>query len=455
MGKTKALSWLWACVLVVALPATVHADWWDSFDDGTVVEPGPWDPCDPPWTFELIAGDQYLTGVDEGRLRITGYSAVLPFLFAGAYVSDGLADPNTAYFTHEQPHYLLANVRTHDDNFDPNLGMLGVWLHGDFEVGWTAYDVEWQANSGWMSITTYSGFTWITMDAIQRYHDGYPQSMIDPSSPFDPNGYDPNDPNYTSYNDYKKKTIWPKDPMLPHWMLIQFDPYGKNHDANFPDDPNDPNCHWIRGAAWMGDRDDWTGVWTMQANCVGALLGENVSDPLAGDFPFDPNVHMDYYVHTEGYNAVAAFSGGEAGSPGSYHCDASYDDFESVTEYFAKNLSLKIGNSSKGVVSIAPDNPDQGDPNTPDERDYVFAYDADVVLTATPTEGSFKEWQVFDPNYPGDTNYAVIDTNQVLVLTMDQDHEVKAVFKCGSSLPPFVAMTLLALGLGVVIRRMV
>ncbi len=38
---------------------------------------------------------------------------------------------------------------------------------------------------------------------------------------------------------------------------------------------------------------------------------------------------------------------------------------------------------------------------------------------------------------------------------MDADWQIEAAFKCGGSVPPFIAMTLLALVLAVIIRRVI
>ncbi len=441
MGKNLLLLVGLGLVLCLAVPSAVQADWYDSFADGdhendpNLEDPNIWDVDDPNWWAVLVAGDSYLFGVDEGRLRITGFSAVLPFLFAGALVEDGLADPNTHFFDSSGSHYMIANVRTHDDNFEPNKGMTGLWIMSEFSTQWQAYAFEWEPGDGWMSITSYSGFTWMNLVDIGIGDATYPPSMLDP-----------NDPNL------------PKDPMDPHWLLVQFDVNGANHDANHPDDPNDPNCHWIRGAAWMGGKYDWDGIWNLQLNMCGVMTpGHHVEDPLAGDFDFDPNIHWDYYYHGEGYHNVSAYSGGDAGEPGAYNADVSYDDFEVrwgdfTTTY--RDLTLKVVNPTKGYVTIDPDiladlNDDPNDPN--ELRRYTDG--TEVVLAATPTEGSWNHWKIFDPNYPGDSNYYSFDTNSVLYLTMDTDWSVEAQFKCGSSLPPFVAMSLLALAVGVVVRR--
>jgi len=357
---------------------------------------------------------------------------------------------------------MIANVRTHDTVYpDPNLGMTGLWVHTHMAAAWTAYSFEWEPSDGWMSIATYSGFTGIGMDSTHIDKPGYPISLVDPNS------YDPNDPD--------PNTFEPKDPMLPHWMVVQFDPYGVNHDANHPDDPNDPNCHWVRGAAWMGAKHDWDGNWVLQANCVGDLLGETVTDPINGDFPFDPNIHMDYYVHLGGWDCVAAFAGGDTFWPPYNPCDdVSYDDFEARWGYFTSvshTLTLSVSNAHLGVVAVDPDlldDPNEAgwhdpcvpgsyDPNVPLDPNYLRRYTdgTAIVLTALPHSGkSLKHWIIWDPNHPGDSNYTATDTNTVLYLTMDANWQIDAAFKCGGSVPPFVAMTLLALGLAAAVRRL-
>jgi len=450
-----------ACgVLLFTGGTAARGEWFDAFNDGEAGgTPGAFHIDNPNWTERIVAATTWLTGVDEGRIRITCENTFLPFAFAGMCVEE---TPGDCFFDNSAAHYMIANVRTHDDTYpDPNLGMTGVWTHTDMAAAWTAYAFEWEPSDGWMSISTYSGFTGIGLDDIHIGDSGYPISMVDPNS-YDPCNPDPN-------------TFEPKDPMAPHWLLIQFDPFGVNHDANHPDDPCDPNCHWIRGAAWMGAKHDWDGTWSLQANCVGAMLGEMIVDPIFGDFPFDPNIHMDDYLHEEGWDCVAAFAGGDTFWPPYPPCDdVSYDDFEIRWGYYTSvshTLTLSIVKPQFGVVHIDPDilddpndagwhdpsGPSGYDPNYPLDPAYLRRYTngTAIVLTAQPITGkSLKQWTIYDPNYPGDANYAVTDTNTVLYLTMDADWEVEAKFKCGASVPPFVAMTLLALGLAVVIRRL-
>jgi hypothetical protein len=394
-----------------------------------------------------------MSGVYQNRLRISAANTLFPFVFYGASVDE---DPNECLWDNTRAHYMIANVKSHGDNWDPNNGMVGVWMHGDLVSSWTAYDFEYQLNSGWISITSYSGFTWLGMVTKQRYHWGYPLSMIDPNSPWlvDPNLY--GNPAY-----YTEQNVWTKDARIPHWMVLQFDPYGTHWNPNYPSNPNDPNCHWLRGAMWTGGKYAWDGTWTIQANCVGDMLGEDVTDPIGGDFPFDPNLHMDLYLHPNGTNAVAAFSGGQAKQPQEpfYVVDASYDDFENRTGYFTNvshTLTLAVGHTNWGSVTVVPDLLDDPnhDPNSYSEvRRYTNG--TEIVLTATPVSGkSFKEWTIYDPNYPGDLGHASADSNTVLYLTMNANWQVDADFKCGSGMEPFVAVALLALAVGVVVRRL-
>ena len=60
-------------------------------------------------------------------------------------------------------------------------------------------------------------------------------------------------------------------------------------------------------------------------------------------------------------------------------------------------------------------------------------YGTEVTLTAQPGEDrAFSQWAILDPCHPGDLNYATTDSNNPLMLTMDENWEVQAVFKCGS-----------------------
>jgi hypothetical protein len=107
-----------------------------------------------------------------------------------------------------------------------------------------------------------------------------------------------------------------------------------------------------------------------------------------------------------------------------------------------KALELTENKPSYGDIDIEPE---PADPQNPE-----FLHGTEVTLTAWPAEGrSFKRWDIFDPNYPGDVNYAIPDANHETHIVMNTDMHVKAVWQCndGSALsfPLGVAMFGLAL----------
>jgi len=105
-------------------------------------------------------------------------------------------------------------------------------------------------------------------------------------------------------------------------------------------------------------------------------------------------------------------------------------------------LNVHVPNPPWGrVVEVDPNFPRYYEPGTP------------VTLTAEPVPGKgFKHWQVFDPNHPGDANYAATDANTSITITMDDDREVTAVFKCGSGTGPMLSLAA-ACCLGMIVRR--
>ncbi len=101
------------------------------------------------------------------------------------------------------------------------------------------------------------------------------------------------------------------------------------------------------------------------------------------------------------------------------------------------SLTINETNGGWGDVDLDPE---------PDDANLT-AYRAGtaVALTALPIEGkSFRHWEVYDPNHPGDANYAAVDTNNPITIVMDTDREVTAVFKCGSGVG--AALPLLVVG---------
>ncbi len=105
-------------------------------------------------------------------------------------------------------------------------------------------------------------------------------------------------------------------------------------------------------------------------------------------------------------------------------------------------LTVTEKNGENGHVML---DPEPEDPNAP-----TFPAYTEVTLTAIPAEGkAFNKWVIFDPNYPGDANHAVEDTNSVTTLVMMADREVEARFKCGSGLQPLFPLLGFLLFLGV------
>jgi hypothetical protein len=102
-------------------------------------------------------------------------------------------------------------------------------------------------------------------------------------------------------------------------------------------------------------------------------------------------------------------------------------------------LQLTIAHDYWGTVTVEPNLAKYG-PN------------AIVTLTAVPIQGkSFSEWDIYDPNYPGNSYRMVIDANLTTRIVMNADRQVTAVFKCGSGMDealPLLVVGLASLGLG-------
>ncbi len=84
-------------------------------------------------------------------------------------------------------------------------------------------------------------------------------------------------------------------------------------------------------------------------------------------------------------------------------------------------LTLTVENEDWGSVEV--------EPNDPNYAPFTYPFGTEVTLTAAPVEGAgLGHWQVFDPNQPGDANYAAEDANNPLTIVMDADQQVAAVF---------------------------
>ncbi|MBN1345188.1 MAG: hypothetical protein JXQ73_21010 [Phycisphaerae bacterium] len=84
----------------------------------------------------------------------------------------------------------------------------------------------------------------------------------------------------------------------------------------------------------------------------------------------------------------------------------------------------------------------------------VYFAGTEVTLTAVPADGrSFKHWEIYDPNYPDDLNYATLETSPEITIVMDTDRSVTAVFGCGTGAAPMLPLALCALTALVISRR--
>lgn len=112
---------------------------------------------------------------------------------------------------------------------------------------------------------------------------------------------------------------------------------------------------------------------------------------------------------------------------------------DQIADY--KTLDLTVINTDLDRIEMAPT---PTDPNAPE-----FPEGTEVTLTAITGGGKeFEYWVVYDPNHPGDANFAQADANLTITVLMDTHREVEAYFKCGSV--PASGLLLLSLGIGLV-----
>ena len=167
--------------------------------------------------------------------------------------------------------------------------------------------------------------------------------------------------------------------------------------------------------------------------------------PPSGDLSSDGSTLILYnFNEPPGSTTVTDESGnGHTGTLGVGFEGATSPEFVTVESH---SLSLQITNEPWGQVAF---DPEPVDPNMP-----IYLGGASVTLTAAPIEGkAFKHWEIFDPNFPGDSNYAALDSNLVTTIVMMTDREVTVVFKCGSSVGPLLPLLLGVMGLLVVARQ--
>ncbi len=140
---------------------------------------------------------------------------------------------------------------------------------------------------------------------------------------------------------------------------------------------------------------------------------------------------------------LANWSGDASGS--SNPTTVTMNGNKNVTANFADGqvLTLNVVKGEYGTVTVEPNLP-------------LYAPGTVVTLTATPIEGkSFNEWTIWeDPNLYPDAQFATIDGNPVLQLTMNHDYTVEAAFKCGSGTGQMLPLLVIGVAvLGIVSRR--
>jgi len=388
------------CVLCAFGSQAAFAGFYDSFNDGQFSEdPNYFDIDDPNWTIQEKLGLAFLQDANDGELRL--YVEGHPFAsagFLGAVVDYGDRDPNTSvnWFDDTQAHYILAKMKANPA--EPNEGAPGFSILSDY-VEWHAYLCDYQMNSSRFELIYVTGLD------FSQSRGGHNRPDLDKINGF--------------------------------WMICQYDPGAV---------PGDPNSHKLQAAAWNGDKYAWDGVWDIDLYITQA---------------WDPNIYPPY---EDGLCSIATMCSPYTGTQ--LVSDVKLDNVECRQAIFTNvshTLDLTVRNASMGTVTIDPDiltDCNNIDPNDYDPYDYSaqrrYTDGTEIVLVATPQSGkSFKEWLIWDdPNRFPDANYCVTDANEVLALTMDTDYVIEGAFKCGGSLPLAAGMTLLALGLAVLIRRL-
>lgn len=508
-SRTALLAGLLGCI-VTSAPVAVLADYWDDFSDGYWVRspndprydandpnwtnpnnPVFWDRDNPDWSvYEIIGSSQVIQVVSDSvaskalRLATDGD----PFLFLYGQMGVGVVtdddDPNTSptWFDEQSDHYALAwvyytaylpngpnnppysfNDPRYDPNYDdPNVdkGYVMIMMNADTEY-WTGmgYSVQF-APSHW--------------EPSHRYHDAALKGIDffggGGAADFRKIWIDPNDPNWalypnlpagfpfrtppnSSFNSYRGPNYG--GAILPYWyrsgfwMLLQFE-----LDPNRPQYPGDPNAKYLKAAVWHGDKYDWDGKWLLEGELSSPwrkIVG-GVEDPNGIIYP-----NGEWYF---GAGQVFFLVASDKQFFNGFPADAAFDNIEVRRGKFSPTpckLTLNVVKPNYGAVAIDPDLRDPTDPNTPDEKKLRYTKGTGIALSAVPISGkSFGGWAVWaDPNKYPDANFITIqDSNAVLYLTMDHDYLAEATFKCGSGVEPFVGVVLLALAVGVVVRRL-
>jgi hypothetical protein len=482
----------------------VVADYWDDFRDGYYArdpndprynpsDPNWTDPNNnvlrdidnPDWTVNLIVPDapslvQVVSdSVADKAVRMWADKHwLIPYGATGLGVDDGDYDPNTSmtYWDDTTDHYFLVWVYYTgympsgpnfppysflDPRYDPNhddpnddRGEIYVMMHVD-DANWTGYIFHNAFNTftAWNELPRLWSITSFCFggrnEMYRNFRELYTNTMDPgwasyPNVPWTCMHMKPDSVAYEGPNlGGQDIDVWER---TGYWMLIQFerDPGSAS---------GDPNGKYLRAAIWHGDKYDWDGKWILGGAMTGLW-----KDPMPQS-PCDPN-----WYWPAGKMYLVVTSSDETDPQGrsefnGFPAEAAVDNIEARTGKFSRTprrLHLTVAHSNWGWIAIDPDLRDPTDPNTPDQKLLRYTDGTEIVLTATPVSGkSFKEWTIYDPNYPGDLSHAATDANAVLYLTMNADRQIDAVFKCGSGVGQ--ALPLLIVGAtvcGLAKRRM-
>ncbi len=482
--KEKAMNRCWAVCAVLALailPAVSYADFYDDFSDGSYTE-STWQIDNPQWWWYPLYGAGHSATVVNGAVRLVAdINPYFPIFAMGALAVDDLNyDPTTSatWWDDSTSHYIVCKVYYpgyYTDTNDPNLdrGQCAIVMHGDPDT-WTSLLVNMAFHN--CAYRKADESYHYELENFWNQHINLQVTRVPPpgESDFalniqrlwcDPNGRRPDDdldPNHSDPNDTTKLTPpegrfgnpyrmpsldntkylgWDFDQMERDgfWLILQFE-----IDPNYP--PGSPQGKWMRSAFWTGDKYDWDGTW---------CLSYQLSEPYWSGG--DPNVL--YAPCTVGRSAVMAWTGAFNYWGAGFPADVVYDDFEGrigIWNGVARSLKLNVVKPQYGSVAVHPRVVDPSDPNTVDERLFRYTDGTKIVMQATPISGkAFDAWTIWeDPNKYPDSAFSVTDSNATLYLTMDKSYVVEAAFKCGSGLPPFIAAVFLALGAGIVLRRL-
>ncbi len=475
---------LWAvvsCAVWMVFVPGAYADFYDDFSDGSYSH-STWQIDNPQWWWYPLYGAGHSATVVSGAVRLVAdINPYFPVFAMGALAVDDLNyDPCTSatWWDDSTSHYIVCKVYYPGYYSNPNdtsldRGQAAIVMHGDPDT-WTSLLVSapfhncayvppgqpycWELENHWnqhfnLNVTQVPppGDNDIALNIQRLWMD--PNGRR-PDGVVDPNYSDPNDtmkltpPESFGGNPYRIRSMdttqwlgydFDKMERDGYWLILQFE-----IDPNYP--PGTQHGKWLKSAFWTGDKYDWDGTW-------------NLSYELGQPYWSGRDPNTLYAACTAGRSAVMAWTGNIQFWGAGFPADVVYDDVEGrigIWNGIPRSLKLNVVKPQYGSVEVHPRVLDPNDPNTAEERLYRYTDGTRIVMQATPISGkAFDAWTIWeDPNKYPDSAFSVTDSNATLYLAMDKSYVVEAAFKCGSGLPPFIAAVFLALGAGIVLRRL-